>query len=248
MYTLYWSADSGAFAVQAVLEELGQPYQREIVATAAGEHRTPGFLALNPMAQVPTLRLPGRHGDHRIGGHGGASVRRASRGRRCCRRQAPARARGAYRWLFWLATGLYEADLRYFYPDRYTADPAGLPMACRTAALARMDRLLAIAEDLLAPGPYVLGERFSAVDLYLFMLALWHPAGTEVHAPPPRLGELMRLVRRRPAVERIWAQHYPAEETARGRPGPARARPDPGRAWRAARSPMASSWPSSAGR
>ena len=98
-----------------------------------------------------------------------------------------ARAR-AYRWLFWLATGLYEADLRYYYPDRYTADPQGTD-GVRTAALARMDRLLAIAEDLLGHGPYVLGERFSAVDLYLFMLVLWHPAGTEVHDRHPGLGE-----------------------------------------------------------
>ena len=58
MYTLYWSADSGAFAVQAVLEELGQPYRREVMSTAAGDHRTPAFLAVNPMAQIPALRLP----------------------------------------------------------------------------------------------------------------------------------------------------------------------------------------------
>ena len=116
----------------------------------------------------------------------------------------------AYRWLFWLVTGLYEADLRYFYADRYTADPQGTD-GVRTAALARMDRLVTIAEDLLDSGPYVLGERFSAVDLYLFMLVLWHPAGTEVHHRHPGLGKLMRLVRRRPAVERIWAQHYPSD-------------------------------------
>ena len=33
MYTFFWSVDSGAFGVQAVLEELGLPDRREIVDT-----------------------------------------------------------------------------------------------------------------------------------------------------------------------------------------------------------------------
>ena len=72
-----------------------------------------------------------------------------------------------------------------------------------------MDLLAGLAEGWRAPGPYALGDRFSAVDLYLFMLPLWHPARTGVQALHPRLGRLMRSVQRRPAVERIWAQHFP---------------------------------------
>ena len=81
----------------------------------------------------------------------------------------------------------------------------------QTAALARMDRLLAIAADLLGSGPYALGERFSAVDLYLFMLVLWHPAGTEVHHRHPELGSSCVWCGGVPPVERIWAQHYPPD-------------------------------------
>ena len=209
MYTLYWSADSGAFAVQAVLEELGQPYRREVMSTAAGDHRTPAFLAVNPMAQIPALRLPdgtivtesGAMVAHLCDAHPEAGLLPAP--------GTSGRAE-AYRWLFWLATGLYEFDLRYYYPDRYTADPAGAE-AVKAAALARMDHLLAIAETLIGAGPYALGERFSAVDLYLFMLVLWHPDPVAARERHPRLGELVRRVRQRPAVERIWWQHHPAD-------------------------------------
>ena len=207
MYTLYWAADTGAFAVQAVLEELGQPYRREILVTAAGDHRRPDYTALNPMAQVPSLRLP----------DGTVMTESAAMLLHLCDAHPEAgllpppgsveRAL-AYRWLLWLATGLYESDLRYYYPDRYTADPQGAE-GVQVAALARMDRLLALAADLLGEGPYALGERFSAVDPYLVMLVLWHPARTEIHGRHPGLGRLARLVRRRPAVERIWAQHFP---------------------------------------
>ena len=77
--------------------------------------------------------------------------------------------------------------------------------------MARMDRIATIAEDLLARGPYVLGERFSAVDIYLFMLLLWHPARTEVTDPHPGLGEAHAAGPPAPAVERIWAQHFPPD-------------------------------------
>ena len=68
-----------------------------------------------------------------------------------------------------------------------------------------------MAEDLLGDGPYVLGARFSAVDVYLFMLVTWHPARLEILARHPALGTMMRLVRRRPAVERIWRAELPAD-------------------------------------
>src|SRR4051794_2182157 len=110
MYTLYWTADSGAFAVQAVLEELVQPYRREILMTAAGDHLRPDYLALNPMAQVPSLRLP----DGTLMTESAAMLVHL-----CDAHTVPSllpvpgssgRAH-AYRWLFWLATGLYESSL-----------------------------------------------------------------------------------------------------------------------------------------
>lgn len=207
MYELYWSADTGAFAVQAVLEELGQPYRRIVVDTAQGCHLAPGYAQLNPMRQIPTLRLPDRtvitesaamvlhlcdaHPEGGLLPEPGTSARAA-----------------AYRWLFWLATGLYESDLRYYYPERYTADPAAAP-AVKQAALERMDRLAALAADLLEPGPYALGERFSAVDIYLFMLVLWHPARSGLFERHPALGEHARRVRRRPAIDGIWVENFP---------------------------------------
>ncbi|HEX6016247.1 MAG TPA: glutathione S-transferase family protein [Geminicoccaceae bacterium] len=207
MYTLYWSADTGAFAVQAVLEEAGLPYRREVVDTGQGQHRAPEYLAVNPMAQVPAMRLP----DGTVITESGAMVLHLCD---ACPESGLLPAPGtaaravAYRWLFWLATGLYEADLRYYYPGRYTSEPSGAD-GVKAAALERMDRLAAMADDLLRTGPYALGERFSAVDVYLLMLVLWHPARAALFARHARVGELARLVRRRPAIERIWTQHYP---------------------------------------
>lgn len=206
MHTLYWSPDTGAFVVQAVLEELGLPYRRIPVDRARGEHQTPAFLALNPMGQVPVLRLP----DGTVMTETAAMVLQLCDGRPepgLLPAPGTAARAAAYRWLLWLATGLYETDLRYYYPARYTSDPAGAE-GVRTAALARMDRLLAQAESQLAAGPYLLGERYSAVDPYLLMLTLWHPAGRDLHVRHPGLGAHAARLRARPALARIWPLHF----------------------------------------
>ncbi|MGE3740443.1 MAG: glutathione S-transferase family protein, partial [Geminicoccaceae bacterium] len=114
MYTLYWSADSGAFAIQAVLEELAAPYRREIVDTARGEQRAPDYLAINPMAQVPALRLP----DGTVITETGAMLMHlcdVHPAHGLLPAPGTASRAVANRWLFWLATGLYESDLRYYY-------------------------------------------------------------------------------------------------------------------------------------
>ena len=207
MHKLYWAPTTGAFAVQAVLEELGLPYQGVLVDTEAGEQRSAAYLALNPMAQVPTLLLP----DGTVLTESGAMVLHL-----CDTRPdadllpgsgTPERAQ-AYRWLFWLAGEHYGADLRWYYPDRYTNAPEGVE-SVKASALAQTDRLLGMADQRLGAGPWVLGKRFSAVDPYLLMLVLWHPARQSIVGQHPHLAAHARRMRQRPAIVRVWAQHYP---------------------------------------
>ena len=95
------------------------------------------YLAVNPMGQVPALAVARRHRDHRIRGHDGASLRRRAGGRLL----PPLGATPAPRLSMALLAcrRLYEADLRYYYPDRYTTEPSGVT-AVQAAAMARMDR------------------------------------------------------------------------------------------------------------
>ncbi len=58
MLTVYGMKASGnCYKVQLLLEQLRQPYQWIEVNSAAGETRTPEFLALNANGRVPLLRL-----------------------------------------------------------------------------------------------------------------------------------------------------------------------------------------------
>lgn len=56
--TVYGMKASGnCFKVQLLLEQLGRPYRWVEINSAAGETRTPDFLAKNPNGKVPLLEL-----------------------------------------------------------------------------------------------------------------------------------------------------------------------------------------------
>jgi glutathione S-transferase len=38
-----------------MLEEVGEPYELEVLSFEGGEHKTPEFLGKNPMGKLPTL-------------------------------------------------------------------------------------------------------------------------------------------------------------------------------------------------
>jgi glutathione S-transferase len=57
--TLYHAAPSRSSIVLWMLEELGEPYDVQLVSFMKGENRQPAFLAINPMGKLPTLK----HGD-----------------------------------------------------------------------------------------------------------------------------------------------------------------------------------------
>ena len=57
--TLYHAAPSRSSIVRWMLEEIGEPYEIQLLSLSKGENRAPDYLAVNPMGKVPALR----HGD-----------------------------------------------------------------------------------------------------------------------------------------------------------------------------------------
>ena len=205
MYVLHTSEGSGGFAVQAVLEEAKADYRVVKVDTGKGEHRKPSFLKLNPMGQVPVLELPG----------GGVMTESAAMviylaDRLVGGRLAPkpvSRKRADYlRWLTFLGVNVYTADLRYFYSDRYTTEPKGAD-GVKGAGLRDMEAQFDILNKAVGKGPYVLGNRYSAVDPYLLMLCTWHPQPADMLRGRKNLARLCETVKARKAIASINAFH-----------------------------------------
>ena len=205
MYKLYWSIMSGVIAPQVLLEEVGAEYEKIVVDLEEEANFEPEFLAVNPMAQIPALQLP----DGTVMTESAAMVLHITdRYPETKLAPIPGSSDSAIflRWLIFMAASLYTTDLRLFYADQFTVDPSGED-GVKASAQADMDRFFGIMNDALEPGPYLLGQTFSAADIYLWMLAGWHVDPEKLMELNPRINKLVDLVQARPAVAKVWAEH-----------------------------------------
>jgi glutathione S-transferase len=96
------------------------------------------------------------------------------------RRDSPERP--AYlRWLVFMAVNLYGADLRLYYPQRYTTEESGA-RGVKQAALAHSTPSSPSSTRPSAT-QFLVSDSFSAADPYLLMLAHWHPDPGPVRPP-----------------------------------------------------------------
>lgn len=58
--TLYFAPDTCARVTMIALEEVGQPFEVEVIAFMKGQHRSEAYLGLNPSGKVPTLVIDGQ--------------------------------------------------------------------------------------------------------------------------------------------------------------------------------------------
>jgi glutathione S-transferase len=205
MYELYGRKGAGSMVVEAVLEECAIPYKLRNVTRDASRMPPADYYAINPLGQVPALKLP----DGSIMTESAAIVLyltdKYSEGKLAPAPGAPLRPH-FLRWLVYLATNIYMTDLRIYYCDRYTTRAAEAA-SVKEAAMQAMAREWDVYAAALATKPYMLGEQLSAVDIYAAMLATWNldvPAFFRKH---PNVHASYERVVARPAVARVWNRH-----------------------------------------
>jgi glutathione S-transferase len=202
MYTLYWSPGSSAMAPHGALEESGASYELRFVDTSAGAQHDPAYLKLNPNGKVPTLVVDGGFVMFES-----AAITMFIADRHPEAKLAPAPgelARGHYyQWMTHLTNSMQSAMLRFYFPDRHTAD-AGAADAVATKATEEIATLWGrIDQHLAAHGPYLLGDRFSAADIFAHMLSTWEQACPNIYQRFPHVKRLADLVAARPAMQRV---------------------------------------------
>ena len=162
---LYTNPMSRGRIARWMLEETGQPYRAEVLEYGAAM-KSPQYLAINPMGKVPAIV------------HGGVVVTECAA---ICayladlfpdKNLAPppgSAARGAYyRWLFF-AAGPLEAAV--------TAKSLGLLAPAEKSGMAgygSYEQTVDALETVVAgAAPWLLGERFSAADVYVGSQVVW---------------------------------------------------------------------------
>lgn len=153
----YHNPMSRAQIVHWMLEEIGAPYRVELLSFDKREHKTPAFLAVNPMGKLPTIV----HRNTVV--TESAAICAYLADAFPAARLAPGNeepVRGTYlRWMFFGAGCVEPAVV-----DRMLGRSSE-----RTNALGygTYDDTLNTLEKALTPGPYILGDRFSAADVYI---------------------------------------------------------------------------------
>jgi glutathione S-transferase len=158
--TLYTNPMSRGRIARLMLEELGQPYDTRVLAYGA-EMRTPEYLALNPMAKVPTVT----HGDVVVTECAAICTYLADAFPGAGLAPAPGSPeRGAYfRWMFF-AAGPVEAAVT----NASLGITVDTPEVRGRVGYGDMTSVLDTLEGLLSDGrEWLLGAQFSALDVYL---------------------------------------------------------------------------------
>jgi glutathione S-transferase len=207
---LYYYPGNASLTPHVLLEELGLRYELVLVDRASNAHKSPEYRALNPAGRIPVLvdgslvvfetaaivlHLADVHDE----AHLLAPPLRT-----------PERTR-FYQWLMYLTNTVQAEAHAFFYPDQHTTDPGAAPHV-KAKADARLTEMFALLDaELAVRGPFLLGERHSALDPYLAMLVRW---GRYLEHPPrelPFVGKLARAVAERPAFRRAMDQEGLAE-------------------------------------
>ena len=206
MIQLHYFPSNASMIPHILLEEIGVPYERVLVDRANAAQKQPAYLKLNPNGLIPVftegelvLYETAAIALHLCDTHPNSDLAPAL--------GTPARAH-FYKWLIWLTNTLQSALIVYFYPERWVdAGNAAGAIEVKKHAEERIRGLLDQLEDELERhgGQWLLGERYSALDAYVFTLCRW-TRGFALTPPARerrRLGALLQRMLARPAVQRM---------------------------------------------
>ena len=202
MYKLYWSPETASLAPMAVLEEVGAEYEAIPVDYNGKQQKTAEYLALNPCGLIPAMTLP----DGRTMFEAAAIVMHICDQYPAARLAPPPGDPDRplfYQWMLYLADTPQPTFRRYYYPGRFAADEADVRRRGTDALLADF----AIVEDRLAHNEWLLGEHFSACDIYLQMLTSWFEPPEALYARYPNIARVCAGVGARAACARAIEQH-----------------------------------------
>ena len=170
MYTLYYMPGRANLAPHIVLQETAARYCLELVDFENQAQRSPEYLALNPNGRVPTLI----EGGFVMYEAAAITMYIADQHKEAGLAPPPATLSRAryYQWMAHLTNSVQEALNQWFHPDHFVSGSQSERLFKKNAEK-RLEKLWANLDEALSKSPYLLGDKFSACDAYLFFLTCW---------------------------------------------------------------------------
>jgi Glutathione S-transferase len=170
LFKLYYYPNNASLAPHFLLHHVKADYELLLVDKTSNAQKSADYLKLNPAGRIPTLVVDEQpifespaicmhicelHPESKLMPPIGHSQRPLF-----------------YQWLAFLNNTLQAELMVRYYPHRYTNDEATIP----NVVAAQDDRIadaLSIINDQLEHNEYLLGDKLTACDYFLFMLSEW---------------------------------------------------------------------------
>ena len=200
---LFYSPGACSIGIHIILEEIGKPFETQMVSTRDGSNRQPDYLAINPKAKIPAL----------LRDDGSVLT------------EFPVIA-------WWLAKAhpmsnlipvAFEAETRTLEWMEYlcgTVHPQGFTLQFRPGNFAKdaedeprvvaqgkalTEGYLALIEGRIAGQPWLMNTGFGIADATLFFITNW-ASGRAGMILPPKLASHHAAMLARPAIQRAMAR------------------------------------------
>ena len=206
MYKLFGRPGWGSTLVEAQLAWYGLPYEVEDVEDlfASAEARAK-LHALNPLAQLPTLILP----DRQVMTESAAITLHLAEitGRGDLVPPAGEAVRPVFlRWLVFIVANIYPTFTYADDPARFVPGEAA-QQGFRANVDAYAQRLWRQIEDA-AGQPWFLGDRLSALDIYIGVMTHWRPRRGWFETACPRLYAIATRTDAEPRLAAVWRRNF----------------------------------------
>lgn len=190
----------------AVLEEVDLPFELHRVDSEGGECDTPDYRKIQPLGLIPALQLV----------DGSSMFEAAAIVQYLGDRHAPGVLaplpddpdRPAFlQWMHYMAGTVYPTYNRYYWPPEYSDHAEGAAKLREHLGQIALQQWQVIEDALVADGPWLLGARFSACDIYLQMMTTWHQTPVSLLDSFPRVRTVAAGVLKRDACRRAVRRH-----------------------------------------
>lgn len=204
--TLFSHKGWGSVLAEAMLEVAGIPYRVEDVDMTQADGRLEKLRAANPLGQIPTLVLP----DGTVMTESAAIVLYLND-------LAPEAGlvpppgdptRPAFlRWIAFLVAQIYPTFTYGDFPSRWVDDGPAAQLL-RASTDRHREWLWRQIESQITPDPWFLGQRFSALDIYIAAMTRWRPRREWFAEHTPKLYAIALRTDGIDKLKPIWQRNF----------------------------------------
>ncbi|HXA24258.1 MAG TPA: glutathione S-transferase N-terminal domain-containing protein [Acetobacteraceae bacterium] len=199
---LMYSPGACSVGIHVLLEEIGKPYEAQLVNLREGGQFKPEFTAVNPKSKVPTLV---RDDGSVLTEYPAIAfwLARSNPDKKLLPEDVESQTRGIEALDYAVATIHMQGFSRLFRASNYTPNPADEDKV-KERGKEIVEKGYAVLDKALAGKDYVAGS-FSIADSALFYVEFWGGKRMNMKLPPNCEAHLNRMLAR-PAVQRVMQQ------------------------------------------